>query len=94
VNSIKSYSSRSFQEHQRHIPIPPKFSAMIFIFIFVKKSFDIQELLHRKSKHHGTKPMHPSSSGAFPRHQEHDMKHLGLVDFITTKKNKTNHLPS
>jgi len=27
INSIKSCSSRSFQEHQRHIPIPPKFSA-------------------------------------------------------------------
>jgi hypothetical protein len=25
INSIKSCSSRSFQQHQRHIPIPPKF---------------------------------------------------------------------
>ncbi len=25
INSIKSCSSRSFQEHQRHIPIPPKY---------------------------------------------------------------------
>jgi len=24
INSIKSYSSRSFHQHQRHIPIPPK----------------------------------------------------------------------
>ncbi len=29
INSIKSCSSRSFQQHQRHIPIPPKFSATI-----------------------------------------------------------------
>ncbi len=29
INSIKSCSSRSFQEHQRYIPIPLKFSAMI-----------------------------------------------------------------
>jgi hypothetical protein len=29
INSIKSSSSRSFQQHQRHIPIPPKFSATI-----------------------------------------------------------------
>ncbi len=29
INSIKSCSSRSFQQHQRHIPIPLKFSAMI-----------------------------------------------------------------
>ncbi len=29
IHSIKSCSSRSFQEHQRHIPIPLKFSATI-----------------------------------------------------------------
>jgi len=40
------------------------------------------------------KPMHPSSSRAFQRHQEHDLKHLGSVDLITTKQKKTNHLPS
>jgi hypothetical protein len=51
----------------------------------VKKSFNIQELLHHKSKHHGTKPMHTSSSRAFQRHQEHNLKHRGLVDLITTK---------
>ncbi len=57
----------------------------------MKKSFNIQELLHYKSKHHGTEPMHPSSLRAFQRHQEHNLKHPGLVDFITTKQNK---LPS
>jgi hypothetical protein len=30
INSIKSCSSRSFQQHQRHIPIPPTFSSMIW----------------------------------------------------------------
>jgi hypothetical protein len=29
INSIKSCSSKSFQQHQMHIPIPPKFSATI-----------------------------------------------------------------
>ncbi len=29
INSLESCSSRSFQQHQRHIPIPPKFSATI-----------------------------------------------------------------
>jgi hypothetical protein len=53
----------------------------------VKKSFNIQERLHPKSKHCGTKPMHPSSSRAFHRHQ-HDLKHPGLVDLISTKQNK------
>ncbi len=67
INSIKSCSSRSFQQHQRHIPIPPKFS--------VKKSFNIQELLHCKSKCYGTKPMHPSSSRACQRHQKDKSSH-------------------
>ncbi len=57
----------------------------------MKKSFNIQELLHRKSKHHETKLMHPSSSRAFQRDQELDLKHPGLVDLISTKQNK---LPS
>ncbi len=63
----------------------------------MKKSFDIQELLHCKSKRHGTKPMQPSSlSRAFQRHQEHDLKHPCLVDLITTiqYKTKQNKLPS
>jgi hypothetical protein len=66
----------------------------------MKKSFNIQELLHCKSKRHGTKPMHHSSWRAFQRHQEHNLKHgSGSVDLITTKQNKTkqnktNYLPS
>jgi len=42
-----------------------------------------------KTKCHGTKPMHPSSSRAFQRDQdqEHDLKHPGLVDLISTKQN-------
>jgi hypothetical protein len=60
----------------------------------MKESFNIQELLHHKLKRHGTKPMHPSLSRAFQRHQEHDLKHPGLLDFITTKQNKINYLPA
>jgi hypothetical protein len=55
----------------------------------VKKSFNIQELLHCKSKPDGTKPMHPSLLRAFQRHQEHNLKHPGSVDLITIKQNKT-----
>ncbi len=51
INSIKSCSSRSFQQHQRHIPIPPKCS--------VKKSFNIQKLLHHKSKRREPNPCTP-----------------------------------
>ncbi len=32
----------------------------------MKKSSNIQELLHRKSKHHGTNPMHPLLVKSFP----------------------------
>jgi hypothetical protein len=62
INSIKPCSSRSFQRYQTHIPIAPKFS--------VKKSFNVQELLHHRSKCHETKlmiMMHPSSLRAFQR---------------------------
>jgi hypothetical protein len=31
LNSIKSCSSRSFQQHQSNIPIPPKFSASTYL---------------------------------------------------------------
>jgi len=34
------------------------------------------------------KPIHPSSSRAFQRHQEHDLKNPCSVDLITTKQNK------
>jgi hypothetical protein len=37
----------------------------------VKNSFNIQELLHHESKHHGTKPMHTSWSRAFQRHTKY-----------------------
>jgi hypothetical protein len=61
----------------------------------MKKSLNIQELLCRKSKCHGTKPMHPSSSRAFQRHQEHNLEHPSSVDFIDTKQNKqTNYVAS
>ncbi len=59
-----------------------------FNLILVKKSFNIHELLHHKSIHHGTKPMHPSSSRAFQRDQKHDLKHPGWVDLISTNKTK------
>jgi hypothetical protein len=59
----------------------------------VKTSFNIQELLHCKSKNHGTKPMHPSSLRAFQRHQEDNLKHLGSMDFHNYKT-KQNKLPS
>jgi hypothetical protein len=54
----------------------------------VKKSFNIEELLDRKSKLHGTKPMHPSSLRAFQRHQEQSLKHPRPVDLISTIKTK------
>ncbi len=48
----------------------------------MKKSFNIQELLHCKSKHHGTKPMHPSSLGAFQFIGSHNYKKNKLPYFI------------
>jgi len=39
------------------------------------------KLLHHKSKHHETKPRHPSLSRVFQKYQEHD-----LVNLIVTKQ--------
>jgi len=47
----------------------------------------MQELLHRESKHHGTKPMHPSPSRAIQRDEERDMK---ASWFAGSYKHKTN----
>jgi hypothetical protein len=58
------------------------------IYFSVKKSFNIQELLHGKSNRHETKPMHPSSWRAFQRDQERDLKHPSSVDVIGTKQNE------
>ncbi len=57
----------------------------------MKKSFNIQECLHYKSKHHETKPMHMFSLRAFQRNQECNLKHPSLVDLMST--NKTNKSP-
>jgi hypothetical protein len=57
----------------------------------MKKSFNIQELLHRKSKLHEPSPCTPPHQELSKRHQEHDLKHPSLVDLIITKQNK---LPS
>jgi hypothetical protein len=53
----------------------------------VKKSFNIQKLLHRKSKHLGTKPMHPSKR---PRMQPEASRFGGSHK---CKQNKRNKLP-
>jgi hypothetical protein len=58
----------------------------------MKKSFNIQEFLHHKSKRHETKLMHPSSSRAFQSDQERNLKHPSSMDLIVL--NKTNKLPS
>jgi hypothetical protein len=60
----------------------------------VKKSFNIQELCTASAN-----VMEPSPCTllvkSFPKtHQEHDLKHPSSVVLITTKQNKTKHLPS
>jgi hypothetical protein len=53
-----------------------------FNLILENKSFNTQQLLHCKSKRHETELMHPSSSRAFQRDQERNLKHPGSVDPI------------
>jgi hypothetical protein len=56
----------------------------------MKKSFNIQETLHRKSERHETKPMHASTYRAFQRDEERDLKHPGLLMDLSGKKTKQN----
>ncbi len=80
IYSVKSCSLRSFQQHQRPIPIPPKFWAIWFNLIF---SEEIIQYLRTFA------PQVQTSWNQ--RHQEQDLKHPNSVDLITTKQNK---LPS
>jgi hypothetical protein len=90
INSIKSCSSRSFQQHQRHIPFSPKFSATIYLIFSEEKAFNIQELFHHKSN--AMDQAHaPLLIKSFPKTPRTRSKHPGSVDLITTKQNK---LPS
>jgi len=91
INSIKSYSSRSFQQHQRHIQFLRNVQ-LRFNLIFCEEIIQYSRTFAPQlQKRHGTKPIHPCWSRTFQRHQEHDLKHPALVDLITTKQNK---LPS
>jgi hypothetical protein len=90
INSIKSSLSRSFQQHQRHLPIPQKFSIR-FNLIFSEEIIQYSRTFAREVQMSWNGAMHPSLSKAFQRHQEHNLKHPGSVDLITTKQNK---LPS
>jgi hypothetical protein len=90
-NSIKSCSSRSFQQHHRHIPIPLKFSATIE-FYFQWRSHSIFKTFCTLSPN----IMEPSLCAPPCKELSKDTKnmiwkHPGLVDLMTTKQNK---LPS
>jgi len=47
---------------------------------------DIDVKFKERKKERRTKPMHPSTSRASQRDQEHHLQHPGLVDLITTKQ--------
>ncbi len=67
----------------------------LFNLIFNEEIIQYSRTFDRKSKHHETNLMHPSSSRAFQRHQERDLKHPGSVDLTSTNKAKqTNYPPS
>ncbi len=92
INSIKSCSSRSFQQHQRHIPIPLKFSAPI-LFIFNEEIIQYSKTFAPQVQTHVTKPMHPSSLRAFQRHHEHDLKHpIWWISYLQNKTKQTTFL--
>jgi len=59
----------------------------------MKKSFNIQKLLHRKSKHHETKPMHLLER-AFQRDLRIWFEAFQFGEYHKYKQNKTNKIPS
>ncbi len=91
INSIKSCSSRYLQQHQRHIPIPPKLSATI-LFNFEWRKHSIFKNFCTASPNIMYQEAHaPLLVKSFPKTPRTRSKHPGLVDLITTKQNK---LPS
>jgi hypothetical protein len=83
-------TSRSFQQHQGHIHSnSSKNFSYDLIEFSVKKSFNIQELLHHKSKRHGTKPTHPSFPKSFPKMPRTQSEASSSVDLTTTKQKQT-----
>ncbi len=60
INSIKILLIKIFPTTPKAHSNSSKIFSYDLFWFSVKKSFNIQELLHSKSKHHETKPMHPS----------------------------------
>jgi hypothetical protein len=89
INSTKSCSSRSFQQHQTHIPIPPKKLDKIYL-VFSEEIIQYSRTFAPQVQTSWNQA-HAHSSRAFQRHQEHDMKHPSPVDLLQnkTKQNKT-----
>ncbi len=92
INSIKSSSSRSFQQHQRDVPIPSKFSARIY--------FNFQWRNHSIFKNFCTASptvVEPSWCTPPPEELSKDTKDVIwsiLVRWLSSLQNKTNKLPS
>jgi len=92
INSIKFCSSRCFQQHQRHIPIPPTFSATItFNFQWRNQSINIQELLRRKSWNQANAPLLLES---FPNKQRTWFEASWFGESHKYKTKQTNYLTS
>jgi hypothetical protein len=78
TNSIKFFSSRSFQQHQKGTFQFLRNFQLRFNLIFKEEIIQYSRTFAHKSKCHRTKPMHlppPFPSIAFQRHQEHNLKH-------------------
>jgi len=84
INSIKSCSSRSFP------PTPKAHSNSSETFRYDLIQFFSEEIIQYSRTFAPQVQMswNLSSSRVFQRHQEHDLKHSGSVDLITTKQNK------
>jgi hypothetical protein len=86
INSIRSCSSRSFEQVQRHIPIPPKI--FNYNLIFSEEIIQYSRTFARQLQTSWNQAL----VKRFPKTpRTHNLKHPSSMNLITTKQNK---LPS
>jgi hypothetical protein len=84
INSIKSCSSRSFQQHQSHIPIPPNFQ-LRFNLIFNDEIIQYSKTFALQVQTSWTQAHAPLLIKSFPKTPRTQSEASRFVDFITTK---------
>ncbi len=94
INSIKSCSSRSFQQHQRHIPIPPNFLKLRFNLIFSEEIIQYSRTFAPQVQTSWNQSHAPLLVESFPKRPRTRSEASWFGGSHNYKQNKTNKLPS